>query len=104
MGVQVWNHPWVLKLDEDRRIEREERRRLFEESDDGGSLDGFIVSGSEEEEEEEGGRWDEREGMDVGNVINGKRRSRGRKSQTVSELRALFSNSLHYVCLHHIVF
>ena len=52
---QVWNHPWVLKLDEDRKFEREERRRLYEESEDD-SLDGFIVTGSEEEEEEERGR------------------------------------------------
>ena len=46
----------MLKLDEERRYEREERRLLHEDSD-GGSLDGFIVSGSdldmEEEEEEE---------------------------------------------------
>ena len=52
---QVWNHPWVLKLDEDRRFEREERRRLYEESEED-SLDGFIVTGSEEEEEERGRR------------------------------------------------
>ena len=45
----------MLKLDEDRKFEREERRRLYEESEDD-SLDGFIVTGSEEEEEEERGR------------------------------------------------
>ena len=42
----------MLRLDEDRKFEREERKRLFEDSD-GGSLDGFIVYSTEEEEEEE---------------------------------------------------
>jgi transcriptional regulator ATRX len=46
---KVWNHPWALKLDEDRKFEKEERRLLFVESD----VDSFIVTGSEEEEEEE---------------------------------------------------
>ena len=46
---QVWNHPWVLKLDEDKKFEKEERRQLFMESDG----DSFIVSGSEVETEEE---------------------------------------------------
>ena len=45
----MWNHPWVLKLDEDRKFEKEERRLLFVESD----VDSFIVTGSEEEMEEE---------------------------------------------------
>lgn len=49
--MQVWNHPWVLKLDEQRQNERAERLAMYGESDD--SLGGFIVSGSEEEEEEE---------------------------------------------------
>ena len=46
--TQVWNHPWVLKLDEQRQNERAERLAMYGESDD--SLGGFIVSGSEEEE------------------------------------------------------
>ena len=45
--LQVWNHPWVLKLDEDRKFEREERKRQYDGDD--GSLNGFIVSGSGEE-------------------------------------------------------
>ena len=45
----MWNHPWALKLDEDRKFEKEERRLLFVESD----VDSFIVTGSEEEMEEE---------------------------------------------------
>ena len=49
--TQVWNHPWVLKLDEQRQNERAERLAMYGESDD--SLGGFIVSGSEEEEEED---------------------------------------------------
>ena len=49
--LQVWNHPWVLKLDEDRKFEREERKRLYDSDDD--SLGGFIVSGSCLESEEE---------------------------------------------------
>ena len=49
--MQVWNHPWVLKLDEQRQNERAERLAMYGESDD--SLGGFIVSGSEEEEEED---------------------------------------------------
>ena len=51
MHTQVWNHPWVLKLDEQRQNERAERLAMYGESDD--SLGGFIVSGSEEEEEDE---------------------------------------------------
>ena len=51
LPLQVWNHPWVLKLDEDRKFERDERRRIFESDED--SLDGFIVFGSDEEVEEE---------------------------------------------------
>lgn len=56
--TQVWNHPWVLKLDEHRQAERAERLAMYgeseeEEDDDSTSLEGFIVSGSEEEEDEE---------------------------------------------------
>ena len=55
--TQVWNHPWVLKLDEHRQAERAERLAMYgeseEEEDDSTSLEGFIVSGSEEEEDEE---------------------------------------------------
>ena len=39
----------MLKLDEDKKFEKEERRQLFMESD----VDSFIVSGSEVETEEE---------------------------------------------------
>ena len=48
MHTQVWNHPWVLKLDEQRQNKRAERLATYGESDD--SLGVFIVSGSEEEE------------------------------------------------------
>ena len=65
----------MLKLDEDRRFEREERRRLDEESD-GGSLNGFIVSGSEEEEEEEeegrrGGRGKKKQKLKKPQLVSG---------------------------------
>ena len=47
---QVWNHPWVLKLDEDRQLEKAERLAMYGESDteDDDSLDGFIVNESDE--------------------------------------------------------
>jgi len=55
--TQVWNHPWVLKLDEHQQAERAERLAMYgeseeEEDDDSTSLEGFIVSGSDEEEED----------------------------------------------------
>ena len=85
MLLQVWNHPWVLKLDTDRRIEREERRRLFEESEEeGDTLNGFIVSGSEEEEEEEENE-DEENGIVTDNIMEGSSRSQT-KSNRVSEV------------------
>ncbi len=53
VSVQVWNHPWVLKLSAARQAEKEEREALFEETDDE-TLGGFIVSeGSDVEEERE---------------------------------------------------
>lgn len=40
--LQVWNHPWVLKLDE---IRKAERALDYEDSEEGNdSLGGFIVS------------------------------------------------------------
>ena len=44
----MWNHPWVLKLDEQRQNKRAERLATYGESDD--ILGVFIVSGSEEAE------------------------------------------------------
>lgn len=41
--AKVWNHPWVLKLSEDRQRERELEWESDEEDDDT-SLGGFIVS------------------------------------------------------------
>ena len=49
--VQIWNHPWVLKLDEVRKKEREERKELDEmlnDEESGGSLEGFIVDDSDD--------------------------------------------------------
>ena len=56
LGSQIWNHPWVLKMDEQRKMEREERRELYglsEDDEDGvdETLGGFIVSDSEEEDD-----------------------------------------------------
>ena len=52
---QVWNHPWVLKLDEDRQLERAEREAMYglsdtedECEDDDETLGGFIVNDSDE--------------------------------------------------------
>ena len=47
--LQVWNHPWVLKLHKEREQERQDRLALMEETDEDDSLDGFIVYGSDEE-------------------------------------------------------
>lgn len=49
---QIWNHPCVLKLDEQRKLEREERRELYGLTDEEDSLDGFIVSGSDDADED----------------------------------------------------
>ena len=49
MYTQVWNHPWVLKLDEQRQNKRAERLAMYGKSDD--TLGVFIVPGSEDEEE-----------------------------------------------------
>ena len=76
---QVWNHPWVLRLDEDRKFEREERRRMLGESDEDPSLEGFIVSGSEEEEGEEDEEEEEGEGLDLSAIIDEKRLKPGKK-------------------------
>ena len=43
---QVWNHPWVLKMDEHRKSERE---LAMSGEDEDASLEGFIVYGSEDE-------------------------------------------------------
>lgn len=54
--VQVWNHPWSLKLDEQRKLEKAERAALYglsdddeEEEEEDNTLGGFIVSGSDDE-------------------------------------------------------
>ena len=45
----MWNHPWVLKLDEDRQLERAERAAMYGLSDsepedcEDETLGGFIV-------------------------------------------------------------
>ena len=49
MSHQIWDHPWVLKLHEDRREEKRERDNALADEDTSDSLDGFIVSGSDEE-------------------------------------------------------
>ena len=46
---QVWNHPWILKLDEQRKERQELRRKLFEEDSDSS----FIVLDSPSSGEEE---------------------------------------------------
>ena len=50
----MWNHPWVLKLDEDRQLERAERAAMYglsdseeEGLDDDDTLGGFIVDSDE---------------------------------------------------------
>jgi hypothetical protein len=50
----VWNHPWVLKLDEDRQLERAERAAMYglsdsepDDDDDDVTLGGFIVDSDE---------------------------------------------------------
>ena len=49
----MWNHPWVLKLDEDRQLERAERAAMYGLSDsepddyDDDTLGGFIVDSDE---------------------------------------------------------
>ncbi len=52
--AKVWNHPWVLRLSEERENEKAERKGLLvsddDDDDEGSSLDGFIVSGSDEED------------------------------------------------------
>ena len=52
----MWNHPWVLKLDEDRQLLRAERAAMFDTSESEGgyeydddTLGGFIVYGSDED-------------------------------------------------------
>ena len=47
--VQVWNHPWVLKLDQQRKERQELRKRLFAEDSD----NSFIVPDSVSSEGEE---------------------------------------------------
>ena len=48
-SLQVWNHPWVLKLDEDRQMLKAERAAiLYGLSDDDETLGGFIVESSDE--------------------------------------------------------
>ena len=49
MCVQVWNHPWVLKLDEQRKEREELRRKLYEDDSD----NSFIVPDSASSEEDE---------------------------------------------------
>ena len=49
----MWNHPWVLKLDEDRQLERAERAAMYGLSDsepddyEDDTLGGFIVNSDE---------------------------------------------------------
>lgn len=49
----MWNHPWVLKLDEDRQLERAERAAMYglsdsePDDDDDDTLGGFIVDSDE---------------------------------------------------------
>lgn len=50
----MWNHPWVLKLDEDRQLERAERAAMYGLSDsepddynEDETLGGFIVDSDE---------------------------------------------------------
>ena len=47
---QVWNHPWVLKLDEARKRARKENQELdmLEDEGSGGSMKNFICDDSEE--------------------------------------------------------
>lgn len=47
--AKVWNHPWVLRLSEQRAAKRAERMGLLSSSEES-SLDGFIVFGSDEDE------------------------------------------------------
>ena len=52
--VQVWNHPWSLKLAEQRKLEKAERAALYglsDEDEEDDTLGGFIVSGSDDESE-----------------------------------------------------
>lgn len=51
--MQVWNHPRVLELDQDRKDEREERKILDNFIDDGEDedMDGFIVYNSDSDVE-----------------------------------------------------
>ena len=97
----------MLRLDEDRRFEREERRRLFEDSE-GDSLDGFIVTGSEEEEEEE-----EEEEVGEGRVKKKKKKKEGKISPVGAALHCAstkhhqtstnyinFMNKIFVVCLN----
>ena len=65
---QVWNHPHVLKLDEERECERAERRMYMngEDEDEDPTLGGFITFDSDEEG-----------GDDLGNGSGGPKRKRG---------------------------
>ena len=52
--LQIWNHPWVLKLDEQRKFEKAEREAAYglsdydDDDDDDSTLGGFIVLDSED--------------------------------------------------------